>query len=1438
MKNFSLSKISVAVAFAYATLPANADIQAANQATQVTRHAGIEVINIANPTQSGLSHNQYQKFNVDKGGAVLNNAKTAGKSELVGQLDANPNLRQDSAKVILNEVVSRNPSILAGQQEIFGEKADYVLANPNGIAVKGGGFINTSKASLVVGKAEVKNGVLSGFDVSGTKALTTSGSKNDKLEQLDLIAPVINIDGEISGSKAVNIIGGKNKLERSADGQLKINVQKATGVVLDGKVAGSIQADRIRIHSTDERATLQITGAKLNAADTVISAGNATFNGKVETKNNSNSKNYVADKRVNVKAFDSERKQTLDKTEINAEQLAVDVENNLVFSGVAVKAKQAIISGGNTTLAGQTTLNSTAMNENKSKGSWYRNDTRSTSTQTLHRTEVSVDDLTLVANKGTLSTEGAKLDAKNALFYAENGMDLKGKSQRTQQTFESNYRNETAKLKTGRNYVNSETDTFVATELNVAENLRLGGKGDVKFSGVKGQVDGNVIVESGNKVIFTSQSHRVRREVDDKEKYWGGIGGSNSGMASVNEQIQNGTDLTIKGLAYIDAKNGVQISGSRVLAGEGYVRGNQGKLLVDSVESKVTAQTASRQGTIFNITKARNEAYNSVSTAHGSTLKSEANLQLVTDKEINVVGSKVESSGLLNLNAKEINVSGAANHSESSSSNYSFGFSKKFEKEKGKMNIESLVNEVIDTWLDGRHIENPLHLFWNHRTYKRALSVTLGSHSEEEKTKEITHTASQLVGKDVFLGAKGVKVAGSELQANHGNVVINADKVQVLAQNDLKVTESKSKDIGLTWNFTAEAKQKTGSDWSELSEKALSTSLTLGGQRVQNTSQQQTAQVSKLSAVENVVITANKIVHQGSTISSQNGSVIENAENIRHEAAQTTNVTQNQNVKAGLTFSTVVDKKLAHNIGVEVGAEGGRSNNVETKNTLTTINSGKDIIVSGVKVVDVGTQYQAGENVQLSSQTHHIQAAVDGQQGDKMSAGAKIGVSANTSDFKSATLKVSASTHYEQGKAASETVKQANIQGKNVYLTTDNLNAQTNIKAEEGAYVSATNNLNLTQSTASTQKSGGGFNASVAVGGIVKGGAVIPSVDVSLGAKGENGNSQTAVMNDISAKQVVIQAGKNNRVQGTNINATDNVVISGESVHVAAGTSNSKLNAGSASASVGIGKGVSSVKAEGKFSANVNKETVHTAGNVNAKNLTITANKGVTLDGVQAQAENVVINTGKGNLTLNALKDQVHKTGVAASLALNGDVKDKNWNAKGGSASLDVNVVRNDTHTASGITANNVNLSVNGNIHLNGSAMNANTVNGTVTGDVIGTSATDKIKETAISLSASGSGKYTPYPAVKLPLALKKDWDKGAIAGIKADAAASVAIVRKQRGLPTNINAQHNNLNVGGYTFVAGVAPNYNYSYTNKGRFTTNLKEQYYKPWRAQRFGQ
>ncbi|MCC7005419.1 MAG: filamentous hemagglutinin N-terminal domain-containing protein, partial [Ottowia sp.] len=84
--------------------------------------ANAPVITINTPNEHGLSHNRYDKFDVGVEGVRFNNDQTS-----------NPNLRDRAASVILNEVTGAQRSELNGLMEIMGQRADLVIANPNGI---------------------------------------------------------------------------------------------------------------------------------------------------------------------------------------------------------------------------------------------------------------------------------------------------------------------------------------------------------------------------------------------------------------------------------------------------------------------------------------------------------------------------------------------------------------------------------------------------------------------------------------------------------------------------------------------------------------------------------------------------------------------------------------------------------------------------------------------------------------------------------------------------------------------------------------------------------------------------------------------------------------------------------------------------------------------------------------------------------------------------------------------------------------------------------------------------------------------------------------------------------------------------------------------------------------------------------------------------------
>ncbi len=108
---------------------------------------GIPLVNITAPSSGGVSRNEYETFNVPDKGAILNNSYTLSKTELAGYVQGNNNMAERPAKIIVNEVTGAGSTSMDGFLEVAGNRADVVIANPNGITVNGGGFINTGPSS-------------------------------------------------------------------------------------------------------------------------------------------------------------------------------------------------------------------------------------------------------------------------------------------------------------------------------------------------------------------------------------------------------------------------------------------------------------------------------------------------------------------------------------------------------------------------------------------------------------------------------------------------------------------------------------------------------------------------------------------------------------------------------------------------------------------------------------------------------------------------------------------------------------------------------------------------------------------------------------------------------------------------------------------------------------------------------------------------------------------------------------------------------------------------------------------------------------------------------------------------------------------------------------------------------------------------------------------
>lgn len=136
--------------------------------TVLTAPNGIPLVNLQAPSAAGVSRNTYRQFDVGAQGVILNNSRSDTATQLGGWVQGNPWMGRGEARVILNEVNSSAASQLNGYVEVAGRRAEVIIANPAGIQVNGGGFINASSATLTTGAPQFDAvGRVSGFAVQG-----------------------------------------------------------------------------------------------------------------------------------------------------------------------------------------------------------------------------------------------------------------------------------------------------------------------------------------------------------------------------------------------------------------------------------------------------------------------------------------------------------------------------------------------------------------------------------------------------------------------------------------------------------------------------------------------------------------------------------------------------------------------------------------------------------------------------------------------------------------------------------------------------------------------------------------------------------------------------------------------------------------------------------------------------------------------------------------------------------------------------------------------------------------------------------------------------------------------------------------------------------------------------------------------------------------------
>lgn len=215
---------------------------------------GMTVVNINTPNDKGLSHNQYNAFNVDEKGLILNNANRPVNTELAGYIMGNPNLVGPTANTILNEVTGTSSTSMNGALEVAGNKAHVIIANPNGISVNNGTFINASSATLTTGNPIINNGSVTGYNVQqGVITVGEKGLNASKTARTDMLAEAVKLNGKVWAQDA-QVVTGKNAIAVDSSG--KVTNTSKTGessqVGLDVAAIGGMYANSMYLVGTNE----------------------------------------------------------------------------------------------------------------------------------------------------------------------------------------------------------------------------------------------------------------------------------------------------------------------------------------------------------------------------------------------------------------------------------------------------------------------------------------------------------------------------------------------------------------------------------------------------------------------------------------------------------------------------------------------------------------------------------------------------------------------------------------------------------------------------------------------------------------------------------------------------------------------------------------------------------------------------------------------------------------------------------------------------------------------------------------------------------------------------------------------------------------------------------------------------------------------------------
>lgn len=306
---------------------------------------GVDLVQIAQVNDNGVSRNLYSDFNIKSSGLILNNATEYTKTQLGGYIDRNMFLAGNGARVILNEVTSSRASVLNGYLEVAGHKASVVIANANGISVNGLGFINTDNVTLASGAvtnwadgnmrfADSKNDIyIAGDGLNGqnpNKLSLIGNNITNNASEVYANELYISADGLLSNTGKIaatqNAVIEAGNIENTEEGY----IEAAKDLTAD--VEGQLHQNKATIKAGED---VNITSGSINNEEEslISAAGDMTIAAGTEFINNASSIISVNNMELTAADLTNENKAL-----INTENLTLNGTNTLTSDNANVYA--------------------------------------------------------------------------------------------------------------------------------------------------------------------------------------------------------------------------------------------------------------------------------------------------------------------------------------------------------------------------------------------------------------------------------------------------------------------------------------------------------------------------------------------------------------------------------------------------------------------------------------------------------------------------------------------------------------------------------------------------------------------------------------------------------------------------------------------------------------------------------------------------------------------------------------------------------------------------------------------------------------------------------------------------------------------------------------------------------------------------------------------